>query len=127
MRKFISAIFLFWTKIFSFRAIKFKKYIMDVFVCSFDFHLYPFDIQKCYIEFSIPVEERQSIELINATEFPGFWGSTHVNQYSLGNFKYLQLSNETHKLVVQFLMKRQFINVFLTVLIPAILINLVCK
>ena len=111
--------------IFSSSEIQFKKYVTEVFVCSFDFHLYPFDIQKCYVEFAIPNEERQSIELINATEFPAFWGSTHVNQYSLGNFKCLQLSNETHKLVVQFLMKRQFINVFLTVLIPAILINLV--
>ena len=102
----------------------FKKYIREDFVCKFNFKHYPFDTQTCNLEFAISHEDRESIQLVNASEFPAFWGSTEVNQYTLSNFKYLK-QVENHKLVIQFIMKRELINVFLTDLMPAILINLV--
>ena len=95
-------------------------------MCKFDFKMFPFDIQKCTLEFAISTEDMQSMELTNAFEEPRYWGSNEVNQYTIENFKFLAQNGEKgRQVIVQFTLKRQLINVFLTTLIPAMLINLV--
>ena len=108
-----------------FRNLTFKQHISQHFTCNFDFDLFPFDTQKCRIEFLIPPEYKKSVELwINQNE-PEFLGEESVNQYVLDEFKFLELTNEKDKVVVQFTLRRQLVNVFLTFLIPTMLINLV--
>ena len=103
----------------------FKEHVSQHFTCDFDFGLFPFDTQKCKIEFKIPPEYKKFVELwINQNE-PEFLGEESVNQYVLDEFKFLESTNEKDKVVVQFTMRRQLVNVFLTFLIPTMLINLV--
>ena len=94
-------------------------------MCKFDFQLFPFDIQKCTLDFGISHEDMQSMDLIQAFEEPRYKGSNEVNQCTIENFKFLAQDGEKGRLIVQFTLKRQLINVFLTTLIPAMLINLV--
>ena len=108
-----------------FSFLQFKKYVNEEFLCKFDFQLFPFDIQKCTLDFGISHEDMQSMDLIQAFEEPRYKGSNEVNQYAIENFKFLAQDGEKGRLIVQFTLKRQLINVFLTTLIPAMLINLV--
>ena len=108
-----------------FSHFEFKKYVNEEFLCKFDFQLFPFDLQKCTLEFAISNEDSQSMDLTNAYDEPRYWGSNEVNQYTIENFKFLPHNGEDGRLIVQFTLKRQLINVFLTTLIPAMLINLV--
>ena len=108
-----------------FRNLTFKQHISQHFTCNFDFGLFPFDTQKCKIEFTIPPEYKKFVELWIKQNEPEFLGEESVNQYILDDFKFLDLTNEKDKVVVQFTMRRQLVNVFLTFLIPTMLINLV--
>ena len=97
-----------------------KSFTPEV-VCEFNFELFPFDNQECYIEISNDGTDGDFIELVeNTLEFTG---PANINQYQFESPKFVQTSENSLRILVKF--KRVPNNKILTTLLPTVLINLV--
>lgn len=97
-----------------------KSFTPEV-VCEFNFELFPFDNQECYIEISNDGTDGDFVELVeNALQFTG---PVNINQYQFESPRFVQTSKNFLKILVKF--KRVPNNKILTTLLPTVLINLV--
>ena len=97
-----------------------KSFTPEV-VCEFNFQLFPFDSQECYIELFQDGTDGKFVDL--KAGILTFNGPTNVNQYRLEVPSIIKTKGNSIKILVKF--TRLPYNSMLTILMPTILINLV--
>ena len=97
-----------------------KSFTPEV-VCKFNFQLFPFDHQDCYIELFQDGTDGKFIDLKAGNLI--FNGPENVNQYRLEDPSMIKTEGNSIKILVKF--TRLPYNSMLTTLMPTILINLV--
>ena len=98
-----------------------SKSFTPEFVCEFNFQLFPFDSQECYIEMIHDGTDAKFVELMGDTLI--FNGPENVNQYRLEDPSMIKTEGNSIKILVKF--TRLPYDSLLTKLMPTILINLV--
>ena len=97
-----------------------KSFTPEV-VCEFNFQLFPFDQQECYIEIKPEGTDGKFIDLRGGnltSNIPG-----NVNQYKLEVPSMVKAKGNSIRILIKF--TRLPYNCILTMLMPTILINLV--
>ena len=97
-----------------------KSFTPEV-VCKFNFMLFPFDSQECYIELFQDGTDGKFIDMKQG--LLSFNGYANVNQYRLEVPYMIKTEGNSIKILVKF--TRLPYNSMLTTLMPTILINLV--
>ena len=97
-----------------------KSFTPEV-VCKFNFQLFPFDHQDCYIELFQDGTDGKFIDLKEGNLI--FNGPENVNQYRLEDPSMIKTEGNSIKILVKF--TRLPYDSLLTKLMPTILINLV--
>ena len=98
-----------------------SKSFTTEFVCEFNFELFPFDRQECYIEIFYDGTEAKFIELMGKKLT--FNGRENVNQYTLE--APLMIKKKGNSIINLVKFTRLPYNIMLTIFLPTILINLV--
>ena len=98
-----------------------SKSFTPEFVCEFNFKLFPFDQQECYIEIEPEGTDGRFINLY--LKDLTFNGPSNVNQYRLEDPSMIKTKGNSIKIQVKF--TRLPYNSMLTIIMPTILINLV--
>lgn len=103
------------------RRIVVSKSFTPEFVCEFNFQLFPFDSQECYIEMIHDGTDAKFVELMGDTLI--FNGPENVNEYRLEAPSMIKAKGNSIKILVKF--TRLPFKSILTILLPTMLINLV--
>ena len=104
------------------RTLLVKKRLTLKFACSFRLELYPFDTQECSIEIiNNAIGGGRHINLLPGTaEFLGF---EYVKEYRIKSLKFVKTTSTMVTMTIT--LERQLLYLFLTNLLPVVLINLV--
>ena len=97
-----------------------KSFTPEV-VCEFNFQLFPFDQQECYIDLEPEGTDGKFIDLRGGSLM--FNGPGNVNQYRLEVPSMIKTKGNSIRILIKFI--RLPYNHMLTILMPTILINLV--
>ena len=104
------------------RTITIEKSLTSEFICTFDFSMYPFDHQICFIEVLSNKIDDQFVKLVQDTLI--YTGPHIVNQYDIEPLEFID-SEKDNAIRIQIKFHRRIYNKLLNVGLPTILTNLV--
>ena len=105
-----------------YRTITIEKSLTSEFICTFDFSMYPFDHQICFIEVLSSKIDDQFVKLVQDTLI--YTGPNIVNQYDIEPLEFIE-SEKDNAIRIQIKFHRRIYNKLLNVGLPTILTNLV--
>ena len=103
-----------------------SRFYNQEFVCIFDMRWYPFDTQKCSMQFVVDEESKDFVELEMGNL--DFTGAKELTQYFVkkeGVKKTVDRINNRHFIQVEIVLGRRLLSLILTIFAPTIILNLV--
>ena len=109
-----------------YRILEFSKTYTFDFTCYYDLKMYPFDKQFCHLDLTLHEDTDDYFEMEPRDLFYAEVEKYSINQYNVKVLGFEKVPNSKGTTVtIKIELKRQFIYIFLTTILPAILINVV--
>ena len=115
-----------YSKSLNCRILEFSKTYTFDFTCYYDLKMYPFDKQFCHLDLALHEDTDDYFEMEPRDLFYAEVEQYSINQYNVKILGFEKVPNSKGTTVtIKIELKRQFIYIFLTTILPAILINVV--